>query len=113
MLAMQLGSILMFLAGIALLTALLMRRSYRYFGGRKRRFDTRPIDAQPRPKSKWDGAMHDSMAVIEQQQVELAQLSRDVNGQLDTKILILRELIARSEKQIERMEELLREGQKM
>lgn len=111
MLAMQLGSILMFLAGIALLTALLMRRSYRYFGGKKRGFDPRPIDAQPRPTKAWEGAMNDSAAMVERQQVELAQMSRDVNGQIDTKIMILRELIARSEKQIERMEELLREMQ--
>lgn len=113
MLATQLGSILMFLAGIALLTGLLMRRSYRHFGGRRQKFDTRPIDAQPRPPKTPNIAMHDSATTLERQKVELAQMSRDVNGQLDTKILILRDLIARSEKQIERMEELLGKGEKV
>ncbi|MCO6043632.1 hypothetical protein NG895_06905 [Aeoliella sp. ICT_H6.2] len=107
----QLGPILMFLLGIALLTSILLRRTYRQVGRRRKGFDNRPIDAQPRPKTEWDGAKHDSVAVIEKQKVQLAQMSRDVNGQLDTKIMILRDLIARSEQQIERLEELLGETQ--
>lgn len=108
----QLGSILMFIAGIALLTMILLRRTYRQLGGRQRRkFDSRPIDAQPRPEHRWDGAKRDTAAVIERQKVELAELSRDVNGQLDTKIMVLRELIAMSQQQIDRMETLLGEAQ--
>lgn len=106
----QLGSILMFIAGIALLTMILLRRTYRQLGGRQRRkFDSRPIDTQPRPTHRWDGAMADTSAVIERQKVELAEISRDVNGQLDTKIMVLRELIAQSQQQINRLEALLGE----
>ena len=111
MLVAQLGSILMFIAGIALLTMILLRRTYRQLGRGRRKFDSRPIDAQPRPSARWDGAQGDSVAVIERQKVELAELSRDVNGQLDTKIMVLRELIAQSEQQIVRMEQLLQESE--
>jgi hypothetical protein len=107
MLVAQLGSILMFIAGIALLTSILLRRTYRQLGRGRKRYDSRPIDAQPRPSGVWDGAKADSSAVIERQKVQLAELSRDINGQLDTKIMVLRELIAQSQQQIERMEELL------
>lgn len=107
MLLAQLGSVLMFIAGIALLTAILLRRTYRHVGRRRKRYDSWPIDTQPRPASAWDGAKADSAAVIERQRVELAELSRDVGGQLDTKIMILRHLIAENEQQITRLEGLL------
>lgn len=107
----QLGPILMFLLGISLLTSILLRKSYGQIGRRRKAYDSRPIDAQPRPKTEWDGAKHDSIAVIEREKVQLAQMSRDVNGQLDTKIMILRDLLARSEEQIDRLEELLGETQ--
>lgn len=107
----QLGPILMFIAGISLLTAILLRRTYRQLGRGRRQFDSRPIDAQHRPTDQWDGAKADTTAVIERQKVELAELSRDVNGQLDTKIMVLRELIARSQQQIDQMEALLDETQ--
>lgn len=111
MLVAQLGSMLMFLVGISLLTAILLRRTYRHLGRGGKRYDSRPIDAQPRPSGKWDGAKADTSAVIERQKVELAELSRDVNGQLDTKIMMLRQLIAQSQDQITRMEQLLSDAE--
>lgn len=107
----QLGPILMFIAGIGLLTAMLLRRTYRQLGRGRRKYDNRPIDTQHRPTNQWDGAKADTAAVIERQKVELAELSRDVNGQLDTKIMVLRELIARSQQQIDQMEALLSDSQ--
>lgn len=103
----QLGSIMMFIGGIALLTMILLRRTYRQVGNRRRKQDSRHLDSQPRPTSQWDGAKADTSAVIERQKVELAELSRDVNGQLDSKIMVLRELITQSNEQIARMEVLL------
>ena len=103
MLVAQLGPILLFIAGIGLLTAILLRRTYRQLGRRGRKYDNRPIDAQPRPNHRWDGAKADTVAVIERQKVELAELSRDVNGQLDTKIMMLRELIAQSQRHKHRL----------
>lgn len=113
MLLAQIGPILMFIAGIALLTGILLRRTYRQVGRRRKKFDSRPIDTQPRPQHRRDGAQADSVAVIERQKVELAELSRDVSGQLDTKILVLKDLIAQSQQQIERMEALLGETEKV
>lgn len=95
-----------------MLTSILLRRTYRQLGRTRKKYDSRPIDVQPRPTGKWDGAKADTSAVIERQQVQLAELSRDVNGQLDTKIMALRELIAQSQQQIDRMEELLASGER-
>lgn len=100
---------LMFIAGAALLTWLMVRRSFRRLGPRNRKSDSRPIDAQPRPTDPWSGAHRDAAAVLERQKVELAEFARDTHGQIDTKILVLRELIAQSERQIERLERLLAE----
>ncbi len=100
--------ILMFIAGAGLVAWVLLRRGFRRSGGRKK-YDSRPIDTQPRPTSEWSGAYSDASAKLERQKVELAEFSRDANGQIDTKILVLRELIAQSDRQIRRMEELLAE----
>lgn len=98
--------LLMFMAGAALVSWILLRRGL-LRGKGKRKFDSRPIDVQERPTTEWSGAYSDGSALIDRQKVELAQLSRDVNGQLDSKILVLRELIQQSERQIREMEELL------
>jgi len=37
----------------------------------------------------------------------MADMARDINGQLTTKMIVLEQLIVDSQKQIERMEELL------
>lgn len=100
----------MFLAGCGLLTAILLRRSYRYFGTTRRRAGSGPvIEAQPRPATAWDGARRDASAQIERQKVELSELARDANGQLTSKIAMLEQLVETSNRQIERMEELLAE----
>ena len=96
----------MFAAGCALLVAILLRRSYRYFGRRRKRDDS-PIAHQPRPTSEWSGAYTDSSAMIERQKVELHDTGRELKAQLDNKIVILQELCAKSEQQIQRMEDLL------
>ncbi len=109
MLATQLGPIVMFIAGIALLTTLLIRRTYKHIGRSRKRYDNRPLVVQPRPDSKWSGAKADASARIDRQQVELAEMNREVHGQIDSKILVLRELIAQSQQQIDRLEKLLAE----
>ncbi|TWT85437.1 hypothetical protein Pla123a_02440 [Posidoniimonas polymericola] len=108
LLANTLVASIMFAAGCALLTSILLRRSYRYFG-RRRRYDDSPIARQPRPTSQWSGAYSDSSAMIERQKVELHDAGRELRAQLDNKIVVLQELCARSQQQIDRMEELLRE----
>jgi hypothetical protein len=99
----------MFAVGCGLLTAIMLRRSYRYFGSGKRRGSQSPIDAQPRPTSEWSGAYTDSSARIERQKVELHEQHREASARLDNKLVLLQELCAKSQQQIDRMETLLAE----
>ena len=105
--------LLMFLAGCGLLTLLLLRRSHRYFGRRRTSGSSGSsgLDLQPRPTSKWSGAQHDTLARIDRERVDLYDMARDLEGQLNSKILILEQLIATNERQIERMEQLLGEAE--
>ncbi len=102
-----------FAAGCALLTMILLRRSYRYFGNSRSRGGSGPaIDAQPRPTDKWDGAKKDANARFDRDQVELYDLARDLKGQLDSKIIVLNELVTKSQQQIDRLEALLEESKR-
>ncbi len=103
----NLTPLLMFLAGAGLLTFILMKRASRYFGRSRRRRDQGPIELQPRPTSKWDGAQKDTLAHIEREKVEMHEMARDLNGQLTSRIIVLEQLIAESGQQIKRMEELM------
>jgi len=98
-----------FAAGVGLLAAILLRRSYRVLGKARRRGSESPIDLQPRPLHAWAGAYTDSSALIERQRVELHEQGRDLKAQLDNKLVILQALCAKSQRQIDRMEELLAE----
>lgn len=98
----------MFAIGCGLLTAIMLRRSYRYFG-RSRKKNEGPIATQPRPTSEWAGAYADSSARIEREKVEMHELGRELKAQLDNKIIVLKQLCAQSQRQIERMEQLLEE----
>jgi len=101
-------AVLMFLAGCGLLTMLLLRRSFRYFQGRGRGGGSGPtIELQHRPTSEWDGAYGDASASIERQKVELHEFARDAAGQLNSKLIMLDQLLRKSDRQIERMEALL------
>jgi hypothetical protein len=103
----DISAVLMFLAGVGLLIFILMKRSYRYFTRRGRKRNEQPLELQPRPKSPWDGAMRDKMASIDRQEVEMFEMSRDLNGQLSSKVIVLEKLIADSQRQITQMEAML------
>ena len=99
---------LLFLAGCAVLIWVLLRRSY----SRCRRVKAGSgnyLEHVHRPTGAWDGACHDAAALIERQQVELYDMARDVTGQLNSKLMLLNQMIATSERQIARMETLLAE----
>jgi len=108
----ELRGSLMFLAGIALITIILVRRTYRRIGrGRTQLTGGRgpAIESQPRPVDAWDGSFRDATASVERQKVELHEFARDANGQLTSKIVMLEQLIETSGQQIEHMERLLAE----
>jgi hypothetical protein len=99
----------MFAAGCAALTFILLRLSWRRSGKRSRGGSGPPLDAQPRPKHRWDGAQKDAEARIDRHQVELHDLARDLTAQIDSKLVLLQHLIAQSDQRIHRLEELLSE----
>lgn len=99
--------LLLFMAGCGLLTWMLLKRSYRYFGRRNRSQNSSPIESQPRPTDPWSGVQRDALARLDREQVEMQERARDLSGQLNSKIIALEQLIATSAQQIERMETLL------
>jgi hypothetical protein len=103
---------LMFFAGCVLLTIILLRRPYRYFRRRThKRVGESAIEQQPRPKQSWSGMQKDTVSHIERQKVELHDMPHDVTGQLNSKILLLQQLMSKSDQQIEQMEKLLNDLQ--
>lgn len=100
-----------FALGCAMLTAILLRWNLKAFGKRKKGGSGPHIVAQKRPQTPWEGAKQDAEARINRQMVELNDLARDLNGQLDSKLVILRELVAQSERQIEQLEALLEKAE--
>ena len=108
----NLHAVWMFLAGAGLLTFILMKRSHRYFGRKQRSRNEGPLDLQHRPTGKWEGAQKDSVAHIEREKVEMYDMARELKGQLNSRIIVLEQLIAESGGQIRRMEELLAEMEK-
>lgn len=99
----------MFAAGSAMLAFFLLRRTYARLGKRTRGGSGPHLDAQPRPTDAWTGARADLDANFSRRQVELYELSRELRGKLDSKIIILNELVEQSQRQIERLETLLEE----
>jgi hypothetical protein len=93
-----------------LLVAILLRRSWRQSSKRSRGGSGPALDAQPRPKTPWDGAQQDAAARFDREQVELNELARDLTGQIDSKLVLLQQLIAQSDERIQRLEALLREA---
>lgn len=100
-----------FAAGVGLLTWLMLRKTFTRLSKRNRSGSGPYLKKQPRPENAWDGAKHDASARFDRQQVELQELARDLNGQIDSKMLLLQELIAQSERQAARLEGLLEEAQ--
>jgi len=100
-----------FFAGCALLTLILLKRTYRRIGKRTK-YNPAPIERISRPTGAWDGAQRDALAQVERQKVEMHDMARDINGQLTSRILVLEQLVGDSQRQIERLEALLAEAKR-
>jgi len=98
-----------FFAGCALLTTILLRRTFRRLKHRSKA-SSAAIERVPRPTGKWDGAQRDALAQVERQKVEMYDMARDLNGQLTSRIIVLEKLVGESQRQIERLESLLAEA---
>lgn len=95
--AATLGATFMLLAGMALLVYFLVRKSHLQEIQQRSRVVS-DVKSFPRSKPTWQTT---------DQGVEMAEVARDLSGQLTTKMIVLEQLLADSEKQIERMEKLL------
>ena len=102
----------LFLLGTTLLTFILLRRSYRYFGRRPRPRVEHPLAAVPRPTYDWSGVQADPLARIEREKVELHRLARDLTGRLDSKLILLQELVDTTQQHISEAERLLDEARR-
>ncbi|MEX2168154.1 MAG: hypothetical protein WD851_02500 [Pirellulales bacterium] len=89
----ELGPSLMLFAGLALICGVLLRRSFR-------------TSSRARAASSSTAAV-ELPRLVDREQVELSELGRDIVGQIDSKLIVLQELIAQSERQIVRMEGLI------
>ncbi len=98
----------MLLAGIALLIFLLMRRSFRYFGGRRRRgkADEPYLVHTPRPIGE-----HRSLSTappdLLRWHVEMHETARDMKAELDSKMRLLQLLIVQARQEADRLQQLL------
>ena len=99
-----------FFAGCALLTVIMLRRTYRRIGKRTK-YNPAAIERIARPAGPWDGAQRDALAQVERQKVEMHDMAREINGQLTSRIIVLEQLVGESQRQIERLETLLAEAE--
>jgi hypothetical protein len=97
----------LFVAGCALLAWVLVRRYFRLTRREKRAQGQPYLEHVHRPTGPWDGAQRDASALIERQKVELYDLSREAAGRIDSKLILLEQLLDQGQRQIDRMEELL------
>lgn len=94
---------LMFLAALALATAILLRRSYRYFGRRSR--NSEPLVRLPRPAPQSHHGMTGANSA--KQEIELYETAREITGRLDSKMIALEQLIVDVQRRVDRLEQLL------
>ena len=100
---------MLFLAGCAVLTWVLLRRTYRACGRRPRIGEQVHLEHLHRPTDPWEGAQRDTSAQVERQKVELYDMARDATGRIDSKLMLLQQMIDQNQRRIDRMEELLGE----
>ncbi len=96
--AATIGVTMVLLAGCALLVYRLMRKAHLQQVRERETTIVSDMKRLPQSQKPWQATGNG---------VEMADLARDLNGQLTTKIIVLEQLIADSQKQIERMESLL------
>lgn len=100
----------MFLAGVALLTIICLRKWYRHYGKRARLRRQRRENKRPRDQKSNSQPLLDAPTDVLRWQVEMHDLSRDLKAELDSKIAALQAVIAMARRESERLESLLRQA---
>lgn len=99
----EINPTLLLLAGIAVLTSVMVRLSYRRARGRRPHApdpSTLPASAVP------GGSYRDLLRRLEEKELEIEELSRGALARLDNKIAILEQLLGESNAAIARLEEV-------
>jgi len=104
-------STILFLLGLALAITILLRRSYRYFGRRKR--DSRTIASVAAPPKDDREPLIDAPPNILRWQVEMHETARDMKAELDTKMIALQQLIQQAREQTQRLESALDRAERL
>ena len=94
----NLGASILMLAGCAVLIYTLMRKAQAEKARQRNTTVVNDMRRLPPTTKPWKTS---------EMSAEMIDLARDLNGQLTTKIIVLEQLIADSQKQIEHMESLL------
>jgi hypothetical protein len=97
----------MFLVGLGLLIAILLRRWHRYYGPRRRRRDAPVLERTARTDQSAKRSLSDAPADVLRWQVELHETGRDLKAELDSKMSALQALIRMAQEESERLERLL------
>jgi hypothetical protein len=99
----------MLLAGVALLILILFRRTYRYYG-RRRRSGNKKADSyltkSPRP-TKRASSLSSAPSDVLSWHVEMHETARDLKAELDSKMRLLQLLIAQARQEADRLTQIV------
>lgn len=98
------GTTILFLAGLALTCGVLLFRTHRQLAARPKSVLPPPASFSQPSVAPRSAHRLDSPAEIRRWEVELHDLARDVQAQLDTKIGIMQQLVRDAQYQAERLE---------
>ncbi len=96
----------MFILGLGLMIAILMRRWHRYYGPRRRRRQEAPLARATLESKRPPRSLSDAPTDVLRWQVELHETARDLKAELDSKIGALQVLIRMARQEAERLERL-------
>ncbi len=102
----QFDSLTLFvLVALGLTIAILMMRAHRYLARQK---DERALAVPPRPKPERATRLMDGPAELARWEVEMHQTARDLSAELNSRISVLRAMVAEADRAAARLEEALR-----
>jgi hypothetical protein len=107
------GTTILFLAGVALTSAVLLFRTQRQLSSRPKTEMPSPASfSQPRPQAAPAHRL-DAPRDMQQWEVEMHDLARELQAQLDSKIAILEHLIRDATQQADRLEAAIDRAEKL
>lgn len=101
------GPTILFLVGLALTCGVLLFRTHRQLSRQPKNELPPPASYSPSPKPAARAHRLDAPSEVRHWEVEMRELSRELQGQLDSKIAVLQHLINDARQQAERLEAAL------